>query len=71
MNVPLNDSFSFLNEIDVCNYAHDSTPFACHKNLAELLEKLERNSELATNWFEYNHTVPLTISYHLFRYMIG
>ena len=39
--------FLFLSEIDVCNFADDTTPFVCHKNLAELLEKLERNPELA------------------------
>ena len=27
----------------------------CHKNLAELLEKVERNSELAIHWFEDNY----------------
>ena len=27
----------------------------CHKNLAELLGKILRNSELATHWFEDSH----------------
>ena len=27
----------------------------CHKNLVKLLEKLERNSELAIHWFEDNY----------------
>ena len=43
----LNDLSLFLNEIDACNFAHNTTPFVCGKNLAELLEKLERNSELS------------------------
>ena len=47
----LNILFLFLNEIDVCNFAYDTTPFVCHKNLTELLEKLERNSELLIYWF--------------------
>ena len=29
--------------------------FVCYKNLAELLKKLERNSELAIHWFEDNY----------------
>ena len=45
-NIYLNDLFLFLNKIDVCNFANDNTPFVWNKNLAELLEKLERNSEL-------------------------
>ena len=27
----------------------------CHKDIAEILEKLERNSELAIHWFEDNY----------------
>ena len=54
-NIYLNDLFLFLNEIDVSNFANDATPFVCHKNLKELLEKIERNSELAIHWFEDNY----------------
>ena len=32
----INDLFS--NEIDICNFSGDTTPFVCHKNLAELKE---------------------------------
>ena len=46
LNIYLNDLFSFLNKVDVCNFANDNTPFVSNKNLAELLEKLERNSQL-------------------------
>ena len=50
-NIYLNNLFLFLNEIDVCNFDNNTTPSMCHKNLAELLEKLE----LAINWFEDNY----------------
>ena len=36
-----------------------------HKNLAELLEKLERNSELAIHWFEDNYMKLNTDKCHL------
>ena len=39
-NIYLNDFFLFLNEMDVCNFDNNTTPSMCHKNLAELLEKL-------------------------------
>ena len=39
-NIYLNYSFLFLNEIDVYNFDSNTTPSMCHKNLAELLEKL-------------------------------
>ena len=44
-----------LNKVDACNFADGTTPFACRKTLAKLLEKLERNSELAIHWFEDNY----------------
>ena len=47
LNIYLNDLFLLLNEIDLCNFADDTTLFAYHKNLAELLGKLERNFKLA------------------------
>ena len=50
-NIYLNNLFLFLNEIDVCNFDNNTTPSMCHKNHAELLEKLE----LAINWFEDNY----------------
>ena len=49
-NIYLNGLFFFFNAKD--NFADDTTPFLCHKNLAELLEKYERNSELAIHWYE-------------------
>ena len=37
----------------------------CRKNLAELLEKLERNSELAIHWFEDNYMKSNSDKCHL------
>ena len=37
----------------------------CHKNLVKLLEKLERNSELAIHWFEDNYMNLNTGKCHL------
>ena len=64
-NICLNNLFSFLKEIDVCNFADNTTPFVGRKNLAELLEKLERNSELAVHWFKDNY-MKNTNKCHLF-----
>ena len=46
--------FFALNEIDICNFADDTTPYVCDSNLKSVLEKLEHNSELAIAWFEMN-----------------
>ena len=48
----LNDLLLVTNKIDVFNFANDTTPFVCHKNLAELLETLGRNPEWAIHWLK-------------------
>ena len=42
-NIYSNHLFLFLNKIDVCTIAIDTTPFVCCKNIAELSGELERN----------------------------
>ena len=46
-NIYINDIFFALNEIDICNFADDTTPYVSDSNLGSILEKLEQNSELA------------------------
>ena len=47
LNIYLNDLFFFLQDINICNFADETTPFVCHE--------LGVNSELAIFWFEKNH----------------
>ena len=51
-NIFLNDLFFFLKDIDVCNFADDTTPFICDANLEVVVRKLEENSDLAISWFQ-------------------
>ena len=51
-NLYLNDLFYILNE--VCNFADDTSPFACDVELAKVLETLEADSNQALKWFELN-----------------
>ena len=46
-NIYLNDLFLLLNDIEITNYADDTTLYACDDNLERVLQKLEVNSELA------------------------
>ena len=64
-NILLNDLFFFLNDIQVCNFADDTTPFVCSQNLAEVVKKLEENSDLAINWFQNNYMKLNTDKCHL------
>ena len=49
-----NDLFSFL-DFNVWNFADDTTPFTGNKNLGFVLNELERNSNIAIDWFQNNY----------------
>ena len=40
---------------NVCNYADDATFHACDSDLESLIQRLEHDSMLATEWFESNY----------------
>ena len=54
-----------LNDIDVWNFAQDTTAYACDVNIEAVFEKLEENSELAITWFEKNDMKLSTDKYYL------
>ena len=54
-NVYINDMFFTLNEIDISNFADNTTPYVCDSNLKSVLQNLEHNSELAFARFEINY----------------
>ena len=64
-NIYLNDLFFLLKDIDVCNFADDTTPFVCDINLETVLIKLETNSEIAIAWFDSNYMKLNTEKCHL------
>ena len=53
-NIYLNDLFFLTESTDVCNFADDTTFYACDRNLNDLINRLEHDSFLATEWFENN-----------------
>ena len=46
--------FFLTGSTDVCNFADDTTFHACDRNLNDLINRLEHDSFLATEWFENN-----------------
>ena len=40
---------------DVCNFADDTTFFACDSDLKHLMERLKHDTKLAIEWFENNY----------------
>ena len=76
LNIYLNNLFYFL-LCDVCNFADDTTPYACDKNLEFVLTKLENHSDIVIKWFENNYMKmnsekchPL-ISGHIFENLLA
>jgi hypothetical protein len=52
-NIYLNDLFYEL--FDVCNFADDTTLYACDMKLENILNELEDNAHTAILWFENNY----------------
>ena len=53
-NIYLNDLFFLVDYTEVCNFADDNTFFARDKDLGSLINRLEHDSFLATEWFQNN-----------------
>ena len=64
-NIYLNDLFYFLH-YDICNFADDTTPYVCDKNLNFVMQQLEQQSNIALKWFEDNNMKMNSGKCHLF-----
>ena len=50
-NIYLNDLFYLTEKTQVCNFADDSTFYACYKDLDTLINRLEHDTALADQCF--------------------
>ena len=53
-NLFINDIFFFIDESHLANYADDNTQYATGKTLDELLNILEKETNIVLNWFKIN-----------------
>ena len=53
-DIYLNDLFYLAESTNVCNFADDTTFYACDKDVNSLINRLEHDSYLAIEWFENN-----------------
>ena len=42
LNIYINELFYVLNDVDICNYADETTPNVCDSSLKVVIEKLEK-----------------------------
>ena len=54
-NLYLNNLFYLSEFIEVCNFADNTTLHACDNDSNNLIKRLERETFLATEWFEANN----------------
>ena len=64
-NIYLNDLFYLIKECEICNFADDTTPYVCEKDVSELFKKLENDTVLIISWFESNYMKLNTDKCHL------
>ena len=64
-NIYLNDLFWFRECTDVCNFADDTTLYACDYGVNALLQRIEHDSMHAIEWFESNHMKLKEDKHHL------
>ena len=54
-NIYLADLFLFFNQIEICSYADDTTPYTCAEDLDTVILNLEEIASIFLDWFQYNH----------------
>ena len=54
-NIYLNDLFMFVTDCKICNYADDTTIYVCDGNHGNVINKLERETLILSEWFQNNH----------------
>ena len=63
-NVYLNDLFFLFNDIDIPNFADDTTTYVCNFNIETVLEKLEKIFSINSNLIRKKNHVKLKIKPH-------
>ena len=53
-------------DVDIANSADDSTPYATHKDINQLLLTLQRETSFLFEWFKWNEMKPNEDKSHLF-----
>ena len=51
----MNDIFWYTPDVQIANYADDTTPYAISNDLHTLLDILQNNSEIIMQWFNENY----------------
>ena len=69
-NVFINDLLLFIKETDICNFADDTTPYACGKVLDTVSFKLEIETNRVIQWLKDNEMVANPLKFQLMFFSI-
>ena len=50
-NIYINDLLLAIQETDICNFADNTTTYACHKNIDNVIWSLENDFTVIIQWF--------------------
>ncbi len=51
----MNDFFFSVNDIEICNYADETTLYTCYQHLQNVVERLENEFLKVIKWFAVNY----------------
>ena len=55
LTIFINDIFLLVQHTSVCNYADDTTSYACNSDLDTIINRLETDSSILVKWFSENY----------------
>ena len=64
-NIYINDIFYIIKDVNIANFADDSSPFIFNKCITEVLNLLEEESKKLYLWYKLNWLKPNSDKYHL------
>ena len=67
-DVFMNDIFLFVRYTNICNYADDTTIFACHPILETIVRQLETDGTVVAKWFSDNYLKLNDVKFHLMMF---
>ena len=65
LNIYISNPFLENSDIDIANYADDSTPYACSSDLDSVIFRLQKNTEKFFRWFYNNNLISNAEKIHL------
>ena len=54
-NIYLNDLFMFVTDCKICNYSDDTTIYVCDANHKNVINRLESETLILSEWFQNNY----------------